>query len=227
MSKKKRSTPEGRAVRDSIKSSRASSVRPPHANSPASVSDDTAWHAVRSPLRLQILEAIRAAPGIDARALSAALHTSAPRLYYHINILLESGLIVGAERKESDSSRGTTRGPEALVYRARGANFPDGFFTKGEQSLRRREAIVRELFEGGMKRAIASHSEQNAHLTVRREHLTDAEATRVKSLLSQIEAVLNTARGRRHAESKVLPATHFVACAFCELDGELPDGPLA
>jgi hypothetical protein len=22
-------------------------------------------------------------------------------------------------------------------------------------------------------------------------------------------------------------ATHFVGCAFCELDGELPDGPLA
>ncbi|MFN9077580.1 MAG: winged helix-turn-helix domain-containing protein [bacterium] len=56
---------------------------------------------MRSPLRLQILEAIRAAPGIDARALSAALNTSAPRLYYHINILLQSGLIVGTERKDT------------------------------------------------------------------------------------------------------------------------------
>jgi pyridoxine/pyridoxamine 5'-phosphate oxidase len=47
------------------------------------------------------------------------------------------------------------------------------------------------------------------------------------SLLSQVETILDGARMRRHAESKVLPATHFVGCAFCEFDGELPDGPLA
>lgn len=226
MSKKKRSVSDGRTSRDSNRSSQAPSARASQASVPASVSDDSAWHAVRSPLRLQVLEAIRAAPGIDARALSVALKTSAPRLYYHINILLESGLIVGTERRDSDSRRATTRGPEALVYRARGTNFPEGFFTKGEHSLRRREAIVRELFDGGMQRAIASHSEEDAHLTVRREHLTAAEAARVKSLLSQVESILNGARTRRHAESRVLPATHFVGCAFCELDGELPDGPL-
>jgi hypothetical protein len=181
---------------------------------------------VRSPLRRHVLEAIRAAPGIDARALSAALNTSAPRLYHHIEILLQSGLIVGSERKDSDSHRETTRGPEALVYRARAANFPDGLFTKGDQSLRRRETIVRELFEGGMSKAIASISEQDVHLTVRREHLANAEAARVKSLLSQVESILSSARARRHAESKVLPAIHFAGCASCDLDGELPDGPL-
>lgn len=227
MSKKKRGAAEGRPARESIRSSRAQTVRPAHPSVPSSVADDTAWHAVRSPLRLQVLEAIRAAPGIDARALSLALNTSAPRLYYHINILLQSGLIVGTERTDSDLQRQTTRGPEALVYRARGTDFPDGFFTKGDQSLRRRESLVRELFEGGVNRAIASHGEESAHLTVRREHLNDSEAARVKSLLAQVEAILDAARARRHAESKIMPATHFVGCAFCELDGELPDGPLA
>jgi hypothetical protein len=226
MSRKKRGASDGRAGREQIKSSRAPSVRPSQAAVPASVSDDTAWHAVRSPLRLHVLEAIRAAPGIDARALSAALNTSAPRLYHHIEILLQSGLIVGSERKDSDSHRETTRGPEALVYRARAANFPDGLFTKGDQSLRRRETIVRELFEGGMSKPIASISEQDVHLTVRREHLANAEAARVKSLLSQVESILSSARARRHAESKVLPAIHFAGCASCDLDGELPDGPL-
>lgn len=227
MSKKKRGAAEGRTTRESIRSSRTQAVRPSQGSFPSSVSDDAAWHAVRSPLRLQVLEAIRAAPGIDARALSVALKTSAPRLYYHINILLQSGLIVGTERKDSDSQRQTTRGPEALVYRARTANFPDGFFTKGEQSLRRREALVRELFDGGMDRALASHGEASAHVTVRREHLTASEALRVKSLLAQVEGILDAARTRRHSESKILSATHFVGCAFCELDGELPDGPLA
>lgn len=227
MSKKKRSAAEGRPGRESIRSSRTQSVRPSQSVVPSSVSDDTVWHAVRSPLRLQVLEAIRAAPGIDARSLSVALKTSAPRLYYHISILLQSGLIVGTERKESDSQRQATRGPEALVYRARANDFPEGFFTKGEQSLRRRESLVRELFDGGMNRALASHGEESAHLTVRREHLTAPEALRVKSLLAQVESILDGARSRRHSESRIMPATHFVGCAFCELDGELPDGPLA
>jgi DNA-binding transcriptional ArsR family regulator len=227
MSKKKLGAAERRSARESIRSSRAQPVRPSNSAVPSSVADDAAWHAVRSPLRLQVLEAIRAAPGVDARALSVALKTSAPRLYYHINILLQSGLIVGGERKDSDSQRQSSRGPEALAYRAHAANFPDGFFTKGEQSLQRREALVRELFDGGMHRAIASHGQSSAHLTVRRENLTGSEASRVKSLLSQVEAILDGARTRRHAESKVLPATHFVGCAFCEFDGELPDGPLA
>jgi hypothetical protein len=227
MSKKKLGAAEGRSARESIRSSRAQTVRRPSAAVPSSVADDAAWHAVRSPLRLQVLEAIRAAPGVDARTLSIALKTSAPRLYYHINILLESGLIVGGERAGSDAQRQSSRGPEALAYRAHTANFPAGFFTKGEQSLRRREALVRELFDGGMNRAIASHGEASSHLTVRREYLTGSEALRIKSLLSQVETILDGARMRRHAESKVLPATHFVGCAFCEFDGELPDGPLA
>lgn len=227
MSKKKRSASDGRVGRDSVRSAGQQAARTTQVPAPSSISDDSVWHAVRSPLRLQVLEAIRSAPGVDARALSAALNTSAPRLYYHIIILLKSGLIVGAERRDSDGRRESTRGPEALVYRARGVNFPDGFFSKGEQSVRRREAIVRDLLDGGLDRAIASIAEQDAHLTVRREHLTATEAARIKSLLSQVESILNAARTRRHSESKVLSATHFVAAAFCELDGELPDGPLA
>lgn len=227
MSKKRRGSADGRTPRDTVRAPRGTASRASQSSVPSSVADDSAWHAVRSPLRLQVLEAIRAAPGIDARTLSAALRTSAPRLYYHINILLQSGLIFGMERKDTDSRRQTTRGPEAMVYRARASDFPDGFFTKGEHTARRREELVRELFDGGVDRAIQLHGEGGTHVTVRREHLTAAEAARVKSLLGQVESILDAARSRRHAESKLVPATHFVGCAFCELDGELPDGPLA
>ena len=226
MPKKKRGA-DGRAARDNVRPSRSAAPRPAQPNAPASVADDSAWHAVRSPLRLQVLEAIRAAPGIDARSLSAALRTSAPRLYYHINILLRSGLIVGAERKETDGRRQTTRGPDAVVYRARAASFPDGFFTKGEHCHPRREALVRELFDNGVDRAIRGHMTGGAHVIVRREHLSAAETARVKALLAQVESILDFARARRHEESKLVPATHFVGCAFCDLDGGLPDGPLA
>ena len=109
---------------------------------------------------------------------------------------------------------------------ADGRTFTEGEIRSGTSVCVIGATIVRELFEGGMSKAIASISEQDVHLTVRREHLSDAEAARVKSLLSQVESILSSARARRHAESKVLPATHFVGCAFCDLDGELPDGPL-
>ncbi|MBI1302841.1 MAG: hypothetical protein GC172_03505 [Phycisphaera sp.] len=200
---------------------------------PASVCDDAAWHAVRSPLRLQVLEAIRACPGVDARTLSLALRTSAPRLYYHINILLESGLVSAHAPKAlpasgaAPSSRRAGRGPEALVYRANGSGFPDGFFSRNDRCLEHRETLLRELVERGMSDAIASTSTGEAHLSVRRERLTQSEADRVRGLLRQVEDILDTARARRHGDGRVVPATHFVAVAMSGVNGsELPDGPL-
>lgn len=193
-----------------------------------SVSNDAVWQAVRSPLRLQVLEAIRAAPGIDARALSKALNTSAPRLYYHLNILMQCGLIVGVENAGAGGRRPTARGPEALAYRAHSADFPQGFFGANDDGHERREVLLRALFDGGLEVALSSKSRSKSavHAVVRREHLTPSEATKVKALLRQIDEVLEGARKRRHSESKLVPATHFVGSTFCEIDGELPDGPL-
>lgn len=206
------------------------SARTRTAAPPASVCDDAAWHAVRSPLRLQVLEAIRACPGVDARTLSMALRTSAPRLYYHINILLESGLIVAHDQKSpaaSAASRRNGRGPEAVGYRANGNVFPDGFFSRNDRCLERREALLRELVERGMVEAIAAMPKGDAHLTVRRERLSAAEAERVRTLLRQVEDILDSARARRHGDGRVVHATHFVAVAVSALNGgELPDGPL-
>ena len=68
MNKKKRSVGQQRTAREASKSARVDADRMSTVHGPSSVADDAAWQAVRSPLRLQILEAIRAAPGIDARA---------------------------------------------------------------------------------------------------------------------------------------------------------------
>jgi DNA-binding transcriptional ArsR family regulator len=198
---------------------------------PSSVADDAAWQAVRSPLRLQILEAIRAAPGIDARALSSALKTNAPRLYYHLNILRESGLIVGMDGKDADdsgSARRGTRGPEAVTYRAPTRVFPDGFFSRHELGRRRAKTIMRDLFARGLDTSFASESTEKCTTLARSEHLSPSEASRVRSLLKQIDEILDGARARRHSGAQILAATHFVGCAFCEVgDGRLPDGPIS
>jgi len=231
MSKKKRSVGQQRTARELPKTTRVDADRAPMAHGPSSVADDAAWQAVRSPLRLQILEAIRAAPGIDARALSSALKTNAPRLYYHLNILRDGGLIVGVDGKpggELTTGRRGSRGPEAVTYRASARTFPDGFFSRHEIGRRRAKTIMRDLFTRGLELSFASESDGKCMTLARREHLSSAEALRVKGLLRQIDEILDGARARRHSGSQTLAATHFVGCALCELgDGELPDCPIA
>lgn len=224
--KKRRDGSAGRAAKAPTKLS-GQRARAVAKLAPNSVSEDAAWHAVRSPLRLQVLEAIRAAPGIDARALSKALKTSAPRLYYHINILLGSGLIVGVDGNDPGARRSSVRGPEAIVYRANSRDFDDGFFSDGSNSRDRHKELLRELFDSGIGFAIASETSESTHVSARREHLTPAEAAKVRALLKQVDEVLDGARTRRHGESNLVHATHFIGTALCELDGsELPDGPL-
>lgn len=58
-----------------------------------SLANQAVWDALRSPLRLQVLEAVRARPGVDARGLAEALGTRPPKLYYHLKILVAAGLL--------------------------------------------------------------------------------------------------------------------------------------
>lgn len=242
MSKKKRVAVRVRAARVGRESGGASRLRGGGQEvasagiGSASIAEDALWQAIRSPLRLRILEAIRAAPGVDVRTLSELLKTSAPGLYYHINILLESGLIEGSEIAVAEGQRAAVgaskprrgaRGPAALAYRARTGGFPEGFFSRHERARHREEQLVRDLFDRGLSFAFKQPRDGGRHLLVRTETLTAQEAARIKGLFRQVEEVLDGARARRHAGSYLIAATHFVGCAFSSVaDGELPDGPL-
>jgi hypothetical protein len=200
-----------------------------------SAADDALWQAIRSPLRLRLLEAIRAAPGVDVRALSGLLGTSAPGLYYHINILLACGLIEGHELGAPPAPRAPaaprlrkgSRGPIALAFRARDDGFPDGFFARHDRARLREETLVGELFNRGLSFAFKSPHDTARNLVARTEHLTQPETSKLKALLRQVEEVLDGARARRHAGAHLVAATHFVGCVLTAVDGsELPDGPL-
>ena len=95
-----------------------------------SLANAVTWQALRAPLRMQMLEAIIACPGVDARALAEAIGCSAPRLYYHIKILVEAGLVVSSE----GSSRKSARGPSATSYHSRLSDFPGEFFAEPPRS---------------------------------------------------------------------------------------------
>jgi DNA-binding transcriptional ArsR family regulator len=65
------------------------------------ISDPATLRVVSHPLRLRILEHLRAHAGepISVKEIAAALNTSQTKLYYHVNLLVEHGLIHVAETR--------------------------------------------------------------------------------------------------------------------------------
>jgi predicted transcriptional regulator len=57
------------------------------------LSVNAVWNCVRSPFRLRLLETIRGSGGCTVLEIARALDVSPPSLYYHIGLLLKSGLI--------------------------------------------------------------------------------------------------------------------------------------
>ncbi len=183
--------------------------------------DDSVWKALRSPLRLRLLEAIGATPRVDARTLAETLGASAPRIYYHLKILLDAGLLVA----ENEGARRRSRGPEALVYRT---SFGDlaGYLARfgGAAEL---EPIMQELAAGGVSDAIRSAARGEGRACFLHESLTETEIAEVESCFARISAVLDGARARRVAAAGISLATVFLgACLARPSQPMLPDVPV-
>ena len=189
----------------------------------ASLSDTKMWAALRSLLRMQILEAIIARPGIDARMLADALESSAPRLYYHIKILVRSGLVV----EESLGERRRARGPEAAVYRARIERFPTGFLDADPRADVRRQLLVRELANQGLTHALPQIRAERATAVFRHEVMLESERTQIQTYIASIVQILDAARHRRHTTNGLGGANAFVGiCISPVTEPTLPDGLL-
>src|SRR5262245_1535130 len=65
------------------------------------ISDPAVLKVVAHPLRLRILEYLRAHAGaaLPVKEIAAALKSSQTKLYYHVNLLVEHGLIRVAETR--------------------------------------------------------------------------------------------------------------------------------
>jgi DNA-binding transcriptional ArsR family regulator len=187
------------------------------------LSNARVWKALRSPLRLQLLEAIRARPGIDARALSTAIQASPPRLYYHLKILLESGLIVQSDESERQGSRG----PAAVLYRPAFERFPAGFFDGDPRTIARRGKVMREIAELGLGYVASEHMSARVSADFRHETLHEQEIEAVFKHVAEIRRIVESARLRRHREKVLVRATAFVGICVSTVETPvLPDGPL-
>lgn len=198
------------------------SVRSTRDKSTMSLSDATVWHAARSLFRLQLLEAVRARPGVDARALAEAIGSSAPRLFYHLKILVKSGLI----EAEPANNRRSARGPVAMVYRACCPDFTAGFFARDTRAAERSRKLDRMLADEALSTVFAKSDDGRRSWTLFRwEALRDDEIAAIRGHAEAIERILQAAQGRRRREGSIPRANMQVSLLMAPLGRPtLPDG---
>jgi DNA-binding transcriptional ArsR family regulator len=173
--------------------------------------------ALRSTVRLQLLEAIETSPGVDARRLATAIGSSPPRLYYHLKILVSAGLV----RECGGAVHGSPRGPSAARYESCRRVEPSELLGEdgvvGEQLSRLREHVLKKGRASGALEIASFH----------REALLPEEVERARGLLSELRQLLAAARARRRNGRSLERASVFVGMCLVRIrEGTLPDLPL-
>lgn len=183
----------------------------------ADLGSDAVWNAIRSPLRLQLLEAVATKPGATARDLADALGTSAPRLHYHLNILANAGLL-----------RSVSGGVNGAGYEV--AQMPS-LQSNGEGSGEGRiRTLLVELVTSGMS-SIGRSSDsdpqdgQASFARAGHEALAPHEIESVQAHLREIEAIFGRARERRTRARSLVGASVFLSICLASVQAPtLPDG---
>ena len=192
-----------------------------------SIARDAVWSALRSPLRVRLLEAICATPGIEARALAEALDSTAPRVHYHLNILVRAGLITPAGPDAPEGEKANARGHSATGFRAVFRMIPQECFAGTAEAESRALRLLREVAEEGIASMSPRGKPRNGLARFGHEALSANELDEVVLHLTRVREILDRARSRRHQRGGVSRASAFVGfCVGAVVDPRLPDGPL-
>lgn len=190
-----------------------------------SLSDNAVWYAVRSLFRLQLLEAVRANPGVDARSIAEATGVSTPKVFYHLKILVKAGLL---EARESNNRR-ASRGPVAMVYHPSCEEFAPAFFAREARARERARKLHRMLAEDSIAssfpRGEGDASGRQHWRLFRWEALREEEIASIRGHAEAIERILQGAKSRRRREKSIPKANMQVAILISGgATGALPDG---
>lgn len=188
-----------------------------------SLSASSVWEALRSPLRMQMLEAIGSSGGTDARRLAAVLGSSPPRLYYHLRILVDAGLV----RANEEPARRPGRGPAAVIYEPALPELPPEFFTRDGAARERSARLLHAVAATGLEAAVPTNGHARGIADFRHESLSDTEIVEIQRHVEGIRHILNQARNRRRKRATLEAATAFVGVCVAPLSAQtLPDHPI-
>jgi len=190
-------------------------------------SADADWDAVRSPMRLQILEAIATKPGIRARDIAEAMGTSAPRLHYHLKILTNAGLVRAVDgTADATDERGFGAGFEI----ARPPQLRESDDMESAAFARLKALVVGLGSEGIAVSADAAGKQPSkaggsSFARCGHEALAPHEIEAVIGHLQGIEAILARASERRRRSHSVSRASVFLSYGLWLIaSATLPDG---
>ncbi len=166
----------------------ASSPQLPVRCAQLSLASNASWHGVRSVLRMQLLEAIRAHGPLTVPQLSAMFGHECTGLYYHMKLLQSAGLVH------------VTRTGGADAFAASSATVKVKCNLKSAKEGRRLGTIVNGYLDASHKSIAHSASASTRGLPLvglRWEHLESGEIARIQSLSKQIHRILDGAKARR------------------------------
>ena len=174
------------------------------------------WNAVRSPVRLGLLEVITSTGGATARELSELLGLKSSLVHYHLGILERSGLISASARDGRSGRVFMTAGRRLVVAYDKGSR---------TQSERIRQLVITRLDHS--VKVIESHAGvDHGRLMVHWESLTREEHREVVKHFDQVDRILSRARRRRRRQGlDAQRATSHVVFAVESTERAMPPSP--
>jgi DNA-binding transcriptional ArsR family regulator len=174
------------------------------------LSVNSVWKCVRSPFRLRLLETIRGSGGCTALEIARALDVSPPSLYYHIGLLLKSGLI-GQMVPRPSAGRARRLGPVAATFFATVDTIKFVPPKSARDQQRMAKLVAGLITEHAADLAIAAKFDLPA-IGNGWESLEADEVRAIQRAFTTVDGVLSKARARREkAHGKVVLATHHVS----------------
>lgn len=174
------------------------------------LSVNSVWHCVRSPFRLRLLETIRGSGGCTVLEIARALEVSPPSLYYHIGLLLKSGLI-GQLTPKPATGRAGRLGPVAAIFFANVDAIKFARPKSVREQQRKAKLVAGLITEHAADLAMAARINLPA-IGNAWESLDANEVKAIRQAFATVDGVLSKARARRtKAHGKVVLATHHVS----------------
>ena len=187
---------------------------------------DEVWDALRSSVRLQILEALAGKPHTTARELALALGCSVPRVHYHVGVLEKVGLVRAVQSPAAPGG-----GPPLHRFRLLESDLFMRVSRQGGPACDKLRMLIADVAADAL-REVAATSRSGKALDTRprrmacgHEALTAEEITKVQELVDGIDSILRNARSRRRASGGLPSASTFVTlCVWPASSQRLADG---
>lgn len=169
-------------------SKRRSGSRVSPAKKSAAISDRALWNAIRSPLRMQLLEAIRSQGPLTIAQLSQLFAAETTGLYYHIRLLSLAGLVSSVQSASVETLQ-ATNGSIALQCTM-----------KNPREAKRARQLIAGLLRESQREFESDQTALGAGMLaggLRWENLEPSEVAQIRSLQEKIHAIVDGAKARR------------------------------